>query len=1024
MSIFRRRAARNSGPSEGAEFARFQLIRFIEARHWQSGDNIEVAGFCAFALILSQDKGPVIYVRERATDGEAPWRNSEWVAHPQKSLEIAEKNLREILEKSSGNEPFETKWKISSTVATKKGLLRFPLQVDDLSVWSYGFVEIDLDSDFYEWQTRETSSEVSHGDLIFSIGITIDQRLQSGWRPTTQTHWDWIAYYFYNVPIQAGYFGSFKYVLKTLTSYMEANSDSSAEELYRKGCAILGWGYGNVDARSAVSGKRLTLNSKNQSRVFAADDLICDYMFEDTETGAMSYPRNFPLSMEYVNSLPGFLGRSLPSTATLQYLMRRGYRFIKSVNEESCQISFKAAVLMQSLLRQRWNENCRSEMQLLTARFGYEGSDLAQINASSRSIVLGPKKDRDHYLPQKNITQFSHLLRVYQENFRETVAKNIPKGSKVNPIAANYFAQCFKAAKVDIPWSDSLALTLADSHDDYLRREAWKHISLNPENFLLLEREVLTEILTESSIDVLKALIEIVKREIRSGSYVYNTLFNPLLSNWVTNMVKKPALDEKDFLIFSQLIVDEERNFLFNYNNHYRDELSLLLKVIKFRARDEDVQLLEKFLQSNIDSWWPIGLLDLPQFFGVESSEIYPIGLIEIDELLSGRLQKIMSQLFDTKLKNYFGLEDKLQVLEKFLNSNSPFITEMIRALLPKFELELRVHVLRRWLRNNASGSLTISYTKEILSLDQADRLLELLRLLADADFDFFWRRNSDSFISVLIDWVGFDQFLWNSVDSLPVNVLEIFLQSREICKRFVSHPSAKEIARMSNRQSDLYIRAIRSVTELVLDESKILGLTRAPNAELNQVGCDYIKSKDVMSQFWLYLLESNHPICIQAGSEYLSSRKEEKDFITLLLAALDSDNNTARKFALTLVREIRDVTMLNQVLLALIENRNSDTWPVVYKNLGLVKESKRVPEFTTAVFRTLLQGRREKEEIKEIVDELKGEINKLVSEKTIHQLARSSVAKDRAWALRKIAQGEFAHKDFTVEHVWSSKNV
>lgn len=1021
MSIFRKFTARKGGTSESAEYTRFQLMRFIEARHWQI-DGTAVTDFCAFALTLSQDKSPIIFVRERAPDGEGPWRNSEWVAHPQKSLEIAEKNLREILQRSSGNEAFETKWKIDSSVATKKGLLRFPLQTDELSVWSYGFVEIDLDSDFYEWQTRQNSSEASHEDLIFSIGITIDQRLQGGWRPTTQAHWDWIAFYFSTVPIQAGYFGSFKYVLKTLTTYMEENSDSLARELYRRGCATLGWGYGNIDARSAVSGKQITLKRKDDSRVFAADDLSTDYMFQDKETGVMSYPRNAPLSMEYVSSLPGFLGRSLPSTATLQYLMRRGYRFIQSVDEDLCQVSFKAASLMQSLLRQGWNENCRAEKQLLTTRFCYEGSDLAQINASSRSVRLGQKKDRDHFLPKKNITKYSELLRVYEGNFREV---DFPKGSKINPISANYFALCFKEARVDIPWSDSLALTLAESLNESLRIGAWNYLSLNPENFLFLQREVLAEILSESSIDVLKALIKIAKREITTGGYWYDNLINPMLHNWVINMASKKNLEERDFLIFSDLVVKQIRNFLlsYNYDYHYENDLSLLFKAIKFRARDEDVTLLEKFLQANVE-WGRIGLLELPQLFGIERSEIFSVGLLEIDELLSGKLQKIMTQLFDSRIRNYFGLEDKLQVVETFLDSNSPFILEMIRELLPKFELELRTQVLRRWLRTDASGTLTISYTKKILSLDQEDRLLELLQLLGDADFDFFWRRSSDSFVSALADWVGFDQFLWSFVDSLPVNVLDMFFQNKEICRRFASYPSAKEIERMSNRQSDLYVRVLKSDKDLVLENSKVIGLTRAPNAELNQFGCDYIKNQKLMSKFWLYLLESNYPVCIREGSEYLGSRRAEKDFVPLLLAALDSDNNTARRFALTLVKEIRNVTMLNQVLLALLENRNPDTWPVVYKNLGLVKESKRVPEFTSAVFRTVLQGRREKEEMKEVVDELTGEIDKLVSEKTIYLMARSSVAKDRAWALRKIAQGEFAHKDFKVEQTWSNKNV
>ena len=193
LKLFRKITDRQTANTTSIDFPRLQLLRFIEAREWQRGENMEVSDVCAFALVLSQDNKPVIYVREREPEGEFPWTNSPWIAHAQKSLEDAEQTLQEILQENSGNGEFTTLLNINSSVASKKGLLRFPLGSKNLSVFRYGFVTFNLDSDPATTQVPEGTSDA---DFVFSIGITLDRQLQSGWRPTTKAHWDWIYYYF------------------------------------------------------------------------------------------------------------------------------------------------------------------------------------------------------------------------------------------------------------------------------------------------------------------------------------------------------------------------------------------------------------------------------------------------------------------------------------------------------------------------------------------------------------------------------------------------------------------------------------------------------------------------------------------------------------------------------------------------------------------------------------------------------------------------------------------------------------
>lgn len=69
--------------------------------------------------------------------------------------------------------------------------------------------------------------------------------------------------------------------------------------------------------------------------------------------------------------------------------------------------------------------------------------------------------------------------------------------------------------------------------------------------------------MSQSSIDVLKALIEITKVEINNGGKRYYKLISPMLFDWVRNMASKLKLEERDFLIFSDLVLNPKLNFLF-----------------------------------------------------------------------------------------------------------------------------------------------------------------------------------------------------------------------------------------------------------------------------------------------------------------------------------------------------------------------------------------------------------------------------------------------------------------------------
>jgi hypothetical protein len=137
---------------------------------------------------------------------------------------------------------------------------------------------------------------------------------------------------------------------------------------------------------------------------------------------------------------------------------------------------------------------------------------------------------------------------------------------------------------------------------------------------------------------------------------------------------------------------------------------------------------------------------------------------------------------------------------------------------------------------------------------------------------------------------------------------------------------------------------------------------------------------------------------------------------------ALDSNNFGARKLALSILGKIKSTSKLSKIVDGLVENRNTDTWRVVSKNLELISEVEKYKEFTNQVFLSRRKARKVKEDIKVDVEELIEDISEAVELDTLIRMALSSVASDRDWALKQIALHPEKISDVTVETSWKGK--
>jgi hypothetical protein len=272
---------------------------------------------------------------------------------------------------------------------------------------------------------------------------------------------------------------------------------------------------------------------------------------------------------------------------------------------------------------------------------------------------------------------------------------------------------------------------------------------------------------------------------------------------------------------------------------------------------------------------------------------------------------------------------------------------------------------------------------------------------------------------TVLMTWKDFPAFLWNSLEKIPGNTLERIRKYEGLSAKVLKQITPSSIARMSASQIEYFAFMVTENPAICSNASMLRAMLIAPSAAINERAAAYVKSENKYAANWLLMLESNLPVTQQAALRYLETQVEAKDFSSKLLMALDSNNQGARKLALSVLSKIKKPSVLSSVVDGLVENRNTDTWKVVSKNLELISDADKYKEFTSQVFLTRRKARSVKQEIKSDIEELIEDISEAVEKDTLIRMALSSVASDRDWALKQIALTGVEIDGVVVERAW-----
>ena len=834
----------------------------------------------------------------------------------------------------------------------------------------YGFAEIDF-------QVRLQKFEP---DQIFTLGREMVEKIRNGWYPETDSEQYLLFNFLAKTPLSVGFFGPFKYILKTLTDRFPEICAGKPTEYTSRLSASLGFGYGRVDA-------------------------FASHLTQIPETTWVG-------EVNVIHTLPELVGFKYPHLKTLQFLMRKSLRFLDYLEREHERIvvtRFKGHALWATDIWHQITDSTEERylsLQQLTCKIIYGDTKLAVRDRDSRKMQLASREARHLHRIDKNLvaTLTEEEVAVYQRCFSDIKANN-------SAIAHYVLDFSFVFPGIEIKWSEQWIKALFHSESELVRKAVWTEIQKKPEFLLVLTSKDIAKAIDSADATLLAFLLT----EVSKPTY----FFRQAIDAWMENHMKM-ELSQRDLEIATHFL---RVNWTGISNHSYtkppvRD--TIFLQIAKqtglqpFSTWSEFVKIHYYYND------------DLSAFYGVLTSQKFEQGLLDVLDIRNPEMLDFFARPLATLLERA-GIPVAIEIFAQFLNSPKRGAPELAWHVLGKQMTngEKITAILEYLDKADPSGAPYLRALTTAVEAGEAAAILNILSALSTESKETFWRRNASEVETILMNWKGFPSFYWKNLEAIPDGAVFKLSRFEGLSALVLKQISPSSIAKMTTAQITLFLSMVKSNTDICADPSMLRAMITAPDAQINEIAAKYVKDENKFSANWLLMLESNLPVSQQAALGYLKMQIESTDFASTLLMALDSNNLGARKLALSVLATIKSPAILRSVVDGLVENRNTDTWKIVSKNLELVSSTERYKEFTSQVFLSRRKGRQVKEEIKFNIEELIEDISEAIEKDTLIRMAHSSVASDRNWALKQIALTEVALDDVIIERTWSGgKNV
>jgi len=898
--------------------------------------------------IVHIEVGPRNYLKA-TTDGEA------WQIHEVSTREEGTRIMREIRE--------------DAKIANRIGLCPEAYWMQ-YRANPYGFAEVDFDQ----------ALAGNNPDQMFSLGRDLDERIHAGWLPADENGCHLVSSYLINAPLTAGYFGPYKTILKRVTEDLGKISENIETYLVGDLVSSLGFAYGRIEGFAS------RLNRK----------------------AAIAFDWN----LSQLATLPEFNGFAYPRIRTLQYLMRKGNRFLSRIelhSDPTYATFFRIYVLWAADMTHYSlpvPEESYLRYQQLVTRIIYGDNKLATRDNESRKVVLAERKRRHNQkvTPTRNGQLNEHEIGLIKSWLENLNGKNS---------GITHFALALTKAvpELEFPWKESTVGTLFSSESEDVRTEIWKAIKANPSLLRLIPAIELMQVLNSEDTEK----IDLILSSVETSAY----FFHQLIGMWGAENYVKKKLTPIELKIASTFLMFAWHSIS---NGTWDDP-----------TPKRDILFFQVAQQTNLDpfdSWKTRAIYIYPGenllgYYGIEPDAKYERGLLDVlkldsEDKLFFFAKPIVGNLWGDRLTR----EKLIEIADAFLGSAKPGASDLIWTLIGKGILPREKNaILLDYLNSqDPSGSVFVRALASAIKVNDRSAVLGYFNLLSSDAYDPMWRRNKSKYEEILMGWKPFPNLIWKSLESMPAKALERVLNFSDFGMKLLKEISPGSIAKMSSIQGEFFVKLIEQNPTALSNSSLVKAMLTAPNGSINAVAAEYVYESKKMPTYWLLMIESNLPNSQNMAVRYLESIKESRDFPDKLLMILDSNNVGARTVGLRILRTVKNPTTLSKIVDSLVENRNSDTWRAVSANLEMISDVEKYQEFTSQVFLSRRKARSVKEAVKKDIEEQIEDIAEALNKDTIIRMAHSSVNRDREWALKQIATQSIELDEVTVEASWGSE--
>ena len=827
---------------------------------------------------------------------------------------------------------------------------------------------------------------------------------------------------FFSTPLQMGFLGNFKAILKSLqTHYYECLKSTEVSDRYIEVLAgVLGAGLGRVEA---------FLNGPKAPFQLGGDESVLEGRVGPRQSSLVNHAFHKALGSDF---------EPRPSIRTFEHLSRKGlllYRTLKRQENQAPYVNF-----VTELLRVAANSSKGYvQHQLIISEFLFTHAPGFSTHKSGRKVVLGSwdsaldSLSNHPWVVKSDKSELSNYLVTRS-------LQRLSNGEKKSSPEIGLFCLALESAYpnvstqgIDFSWR---AYQILQKSNSAARFELVKQQCVQDPSYFILHLEPDLQVQLAGRLDIseftllLNALLEHRGPQART--------FRNLWLSLNGNVVEQETLMKTFLVIESTGLFGESgnRSVSKNWQHWERDNLFHKPRYWKSVFANEKkalMMLMENAKSDEFEDWFLVILEQLSSSSRLKSWQLLELvgfqtgdrGLFYYADIHS---RALVNELADAVVE--WVERSKLFLsggqFHAFARQIDSFGTDFSSSVIIKF-ISRRSEWSGRRSNSEALPLLQSIGNPEYIAIHMRNHISERAFLeawpygrLEKTTHENAWSHFYRNYSQTLRTKSGLG-LVFSQLQSLPFSIRRDIVSDEAFKKLFVRDFPLELLDNLSTEQSK-NVQTILSKTPSWFERSELVrAMLTGIETELVDLALRQITTQSQIDQYWLQMLESNSTNAQQQALDFLNGKEAESELQHHLFEVLSHPLHRVRQLGIELVQKIEDPILLSKIVNAQKESVHPDIWGFILSNLELVNADKKWEIFIDRVFLSEEKLIISREILKQKLDALSVSITHLVPIETLERLALSTNPSDRAWALSAIAREPAKFPSFLVESAWKS---